>query len=564
MRWLSPITRPFRRLIDRWLDLKHEMSGTAGAVASLLTAPFRWMRDLAAGAMHFLGSIFKELSFLLPVEFVSRWSVTRDYRLLLGSIPALLAGGALLAGAVVATFSEKSTTADHFVNRAIAAKQAGDDEVAELFLRKASITVSGTSESRFNQAVLLQSVGKEADAYALMSQLAPDDKPGYVPAHEWRIQWMSLKLSELATKETPLTEEEIGIRRQISESIEKHLRLIVQAEPEHLKANDRLALIAMGRKKLDEAIEHISRIVDRRPDSRATYAQLFAQSGQEFEARLQAELAVDYHRKILQQDELSDDERWQNRARLAHCYMILQDYEGAVESLTDNGAVPKLPVVRNLLARIFFQWSASIKSEDGPSLIRQLNLLNQALELNPGNAAVLQAIASIAGKPGKPGAIANKTLKDVLSTGQAPPLVHFVIAMNAAAKDDFDTAKMHLELAHAASPKMPIVLNNLAYVIASEKEPDFQRAMQLVDQAIELDPSVGDFYDTRGSILTKLGKWKDAISDLERALKMIPGRAAIHRKLAACYEAVGDPELAALHRTRAEKKERAANSERRK
>ena len=553
MRWLETIKRPFRRWLDRWLDLKHEMSGTVGAGVSLVAAPFRWIRDFAAGVMHFLSSVFKELSFLLPIEFASRWSVTRDYRSLVASIPALLAGGVLAAGAAVATFSAKPTTADHFVNRAIAAKQAGHDDVAELYLRKASLTVAGTRESRFNQAMLLQSVGKEADAYAVISQLAPEDSPGFVPAHEWRVQWMSIKLNELALKEAPLTEEELGMRKQLAEAIEKHLRLIVQADPEHLKANDRLAVISIARKQLDEAIEHVARIVDRRPDSRITYAQLLDRTDRAGDARTQAEIAREYHKKSLEDASLSDEDQWQHRVKLSMAHAILGDHRQSAEALVVDGEVSPIPQVKKQLSDALFRWSETIADDDDSKLIRKLELLGQAVQLNPGNAEVLQRLAAIAGKPGEPGTIASRTLKSLLSTGQAHPVVHFVLGMNATQTGDMETAMTHLELAYQAGPEVPVTLNNLAYVICQQKNADLDRALKLIDQAIELNPGIPDFFDTRGEIMMKMGQWKVAITELEKALKKLPGRPRLHLKLATCYDAVGDQELASLHRLRAER-----------
>ena len=117
---------------------------------------------------------------------------------------------------------------------------------------------------------------------------------------------------------------------------------------------------------------------------------------------------------------------------------------------------------------------------------------------------------------------------------------------------------MHYELAHDASPETPVTLNNLAYTISRSKNPDLERALSLINQAIELDASVPDFFDTRGEILMRMGRWPQAITDLEAALRKLPGRAAIHRKLSVCYAAAGDSELAALHGRRAEIAERDA------
>ena len=49
-------------------------------------------------------------------------------------------------------------------------------------------------------------------------------------------------------------------------------------------------------------------------------------------------------------------------------------------------------------------------------------------------------------------------------------------------------------------------------------------------------------------IYHKLGKHKEAIVDLEFALRAFPKRARLHAHLASLYDQIGDPDLAAEHR----------------
>ena len=156
--------------------------------------------------------------------------------------------------------------------------------------------------------------------------------------------------------------------------------------------------------------------------------------------------------------------------------------------------------------------------------MRKLELLGDALKLNQGDERILLRVATIAGEPGDPGTVASATLKDLLSSGQAPPVVHFVLGLNASRQGDMQAAIMHYELAHDASPETPVTLNNLAYTISRSKNPDLERALGLINQAIELDAEVPDFFDTRGEILMRMGRWPQAITDLEAALRKLPGR----------------------------------------
>ncbi len=59
------------------------------------------------------------------------------------------------------------------------------------------------------------------------------------------------------------------------------------------------------------------------------------------------------------------------------------------------------------------------------------------------------------------------------------------------------------------------------------------------------------FRDTRGQILVKLGRYQDAIPDLEVALQAPELAKDVHRALALAYEGLGLKDLAEAHRLRA-------------
>ena len=349
MRWLKVIKRPFRRVAERVIDFGYEFSESLGTGWSVVTAPLRWIRGTVLGVIHLLGRVTGDLRSLIPFEFVNRWSITRDYRLLLAAMPAILAGIAVTAGAGLAIFSTKPSGADYFVNRAIMAKRSGQNDVAELFLRKATLTATGSPESRFRQALMLQSVGREADAYAIMQELAPDDVPGFVPAHEWRVQWLRRQMSQQVEQGTS-SEDVRAERTQIARDIETQLRLILETDPDHVNANSQLAMISISRKDTKDAVEHVARVVDDQPDTRIIYAQLLKEQGRDRDARLQAELAIDYHEKMLKQEGLSDAQKWQHRLRLSGAFSVIERYKEAAEILLVDGKASDDPAVKRVLS----------------------------------------------------------------------------------------------------------------------------------------------------------------------------------------------------------------------
>jgi tetratricopeptide (TPR) repeat protein len=97
-------------------------------------------------------------------------------------------------------------------------------------------------------------------------------------------------------------------------------------------------------------------------------------------------------------------------------------------------------------------------------------------------------------------------------------------------------------------PSATDVANNLAFVLATANEPDLARAMELIESALKIRPNHADYLDTRGTIYSKLGKWKEALADLEAALPAKSRDPNLHRTLAMVYQNLSNKELADEHR----------------
>ncbi len=87
---------------------------------------------------------------------------------------------------------------------------------------------------------------------------------------------------------------------------------------------------------------------------------------------------------------------------------------------------------------------------------------------------------------------------------------------------------------HAAS------LNYLAYTWA-EQGRNLDRALSMVQTALEQDPDNGAYLDTLGWIYFKLERYQEARPLLERAAAMVPGDAVILEHLGDLYRALGEP-----------------------
>ena len=109
--------------------------------------------------------------------------------------------------------------------------------------------------------------------------------------------------------------------------------------------------------------------------------------------------------------------------------------------------------------------------------------------------------------------------------------------------------------------QMPVLLNNLAWVLLSAEPPQLDKALSMADAAVKALPQHPEIRETRGVILARLGRWTEALADLEIALAAFPDRAYIHDSLADAYQHLGDPDMAARHRDlAAQKREKAGKS----
>jgi tetratricopeptide (TPR) repeat protein len=87
-------------------------------------------------------------------------------------------------------------------------------------------------------------------------------------------------------------------------------------------------------------------------------------------------------------------------------------------------------------------------------------------------------------------------------------------------------------------PEQPDVLNYLAYSWV-EKGINQDRALQMLERAVQLRPNSGHIIDSLGWALFKLGKFEDAVPLLERAVELMPEDPVLLDHLGDVYWRVG-------------------------
>lgn len=461
------------------------------------------------------------------IDFAVRWLATRPRILLWPTLPAVVAA-AIPLGFFIA--SQQTSTAQliaAYHGEVLEAFEEKDYETADLYLQKMAYLDDSNPRVLYALAVAAERRDDLPRARDLMRRLAPENRHGDPEAHFWLA-------CDLAREPDRLAPEQLA-------SLRHHLEETIRQQPDHQDALLMLAAYHSAQGNLVEAISQLRKAARRQPQHLLTIAQLYAATGEVRQARSQAETAAIRFERLTK----SEPDNLQHRLGWAESQRFLEDFPAAIRILRDSGRPDEQPLGDSLLG-VYLSWYDHVTRTDRGNLARRLELLQQALALQPGHHEALNRLARFAVL--EDSEAASEDLKALLAKGTAPATVHFILGTAAATKGQHAEAARHLELAFAASPQMPQVANNLAWVLAHHEPPDLQRAEQLIEAAAKIAPQHPEILATRGVIRTKLNNQTGAIADLEVALRAFPRRVHLHDLLAGLYEDIGDRQLADEHR----------------
>jgi len=190
-----------------------------------------------------------------------------------------------------------------------------------------------------------------------------------------------------------------------------------------------------------------------------------------------------------------------------------------------------------------------IAQSDPEDLTTQMKYIENALALDVNNLEIYNRMITLYGraKDSEEGAKLRGMLESMVSEGKSPALGHFALSSIHLLDRNSKNAEFHLNQSYKLNPNLPVVTNNLAWMLAHSEDPDLDRAMDLVQSAIKYAPEVISFRDTLATILMKQGKLDLAIAEYERILAQLPDSRVAHRKLAEMYGQMDQPSLAKLH-----------------
>ncbi len=505
-----------RRTFDEEGDVPESDARTWRRIASALLLPLR----------------LPSLMLLAACSFLFDWCTSRVASGLLRGLPAFAVATACVAaigvgwglqvpnGTLVAFYSQVAE--DAF-------RQQRFSE-AECLMRKLAVLDRANPQLLYGLALVAEKSGDLVRARRLMEAIAPRHQAGYAAAHDWLANDMFRRLEKLAPEDLKL--------------LRYHLARAIEADPENGSAHAMIGKLCFAEGRLNEAAAHTSLAAKQNPDLLLPLARIHVLRRDKSSAKQAGEQARDHFRKLVE----SQPKNVESRLNWAMCENLLGEHAMTVEVLRQGADLTGDDKFKEALARAYVSWFESLKGKPNADVAELRRLLEAALQNRPHDIEAIGSLASLAANTGLGVDEVTALLNRELTEGRAPAAIHFMLGTIAAKKQDWTASTQHFEQSDKLSPNQPATLNNLAWALAHLDPPQYDRANQVANRAFELDPRNPDVRDTRGYVLFKLGRFKEALAELETALQSRPDSKDLHSLLAEIYQQLGQRDLAAMHR----------------
>ena len=465
-------------------------------------------------------------------EFVGEWFMTRSWLSLLAGVPAIISGLVFLA--IVPWHARTSSLewARRYEQAGNAALRRSDWDAATVYFRRLAYLGGESPVSIFGLALTAERQGDLSNARNRMQRIAPETHLGYPPAHFWLAK-------DLMDRQDQLTIEQLDV-------LEHHLVQAARHPTHRAESQVHLTSFYAMRGEIDKAIREAERVAFDRPVIHLTLAELYAQAGRHERSQLSAIRATEVldARRLAQPDDPVLRILWSSSLRLQG------RFEDAVNALRPGLSWPDPTPFQQALADTYLHWFRNTTTPENLRSPQQLALLERVLQYDADNQQAMVILCNYVMEPGEFGARAAEMLNEMLERGTAPAVVHLALGIRHLQQAESELALAHLRQAGQHNPHLPALLNNIAWDMAHQDQPNLELASRFGEAAVQMQ-NHPEFHDTLGTILAKMGKAEDALPHLEIAYRELPPRATIHQHLADVYDLLGKADLAAEHHRQA-------------
>ncbi len=475
-------------------------------------------------------------------QFLVGWAQSVAWRQSPRAIPALLLLISLVLTAVIALNDGSSWRTDRLNRQWFATLDAEDYETAELVVMRQLHMRPEDSQLIYRLALVRDARGETQDAIDLMWRLVR------IKREDAAARWL---LEELF-----LGRDWAELNEREREDFGSLLALIHAENPTDIPIQQLYADYLIATDKYARAIPVLSDLMTIQPMRGLQAAALSRKLGNQILANRMAERTLDRVAQMSQEDPTNS----KLALAVAQNQLFLMRYGDAIRTLELAFSRAKDEEVKRQLGTAvgdaYVAWIHKLEESPTQGMktrLRVLRMLEAALVRAPHNPRVLTLVADkvLATTSDDNAEVAE--IRQALIDGSSAGIAHFIRGTAALLRDDLDSATTSLQLAAEHMPRSASILNNLAVALAARDDSKLEQALRIAESAIRYsDRPTPYYYETRGQILVRLGRYFDAIPDLERALRIPALAPAAHQSLAECYRQIGDGELSLLHHQKAE------------
>lgn len=387
--------------------------------------------------------------------------------------------------------------------------------------------------------------------FELMRQLAPETNPGYADAHFWlAANFMRARANSL--NERRLFLEKALIHSNYCLNLDNDRR-----EARMIKAN---ALYGLGRQQ--EAYVEFEQLFRAEPEYFDTLVRINKLMRMESRNRTIYEDAATRLAAKLKAVRDTDVDAWNRTLRqIQLCFIGSQNFVDLRNTLLNEQTLARDNAVRKKAVDEIFGNSLNAEAQ---AIVRSANakerlpeimkLLREAYQLSPADVQIKYQLAYVAMVFPEIAAEA-KAIYDPEQDPDVPGQVLQVLGNAEMQNRNYSQAIQRYEQARLKIPKDADLLNNLAYAYLTSDSQNAERALFLVDEALQLLPQVlenndplSHFHHTRGTALLALNRITEAAASFELALQYRPDNPGILESLVKCYTGRDEKQAAAYQK----------------
>lgn len=459
---------------------------------------------------------------------------TGGFRLFLGCVPAIIALG-FVVFVMVKIFGSSETIKGRYRVGMTSALASGDYKLARAHGERLLLS-SGTTTTadRMDWAKCLLQDNELNLAFEHLNQLAPNDRPGHPPAHR--------------LKAVLLTERfETAGQKHLLEPLYFHLKHASDQDSYPICLGYSIYFTATGQP--EKAIPYLKSAASVNPMLYSKLASMYSQANDQMAYRATLQKAATEVPNALE----SNPEDLSARIEYAKVLMMLDRHDQALAVLKEGRDLEPSPRLNRAIS-VFYM---TLFDQSNSSNFR-IDLIKAALDFDPGYAQpyarLLTQYEQLDGEDPQLGDQISSIIESQANRLDAPAIALFSLSNLAYLIGDQNQYRINLEKTLQKDPQFSIAANNLAWLLAHDKEHlDMERAVAMAEDLVQKYPDNPEFHDTYGTILLKLGKFELALDELEKVMNRVADKPAVHSKLAKIYDHLGKPDLADMHREKSVK-----------